>query len=161
MLGVGLFGVTLLGLVMGLGSMPAGLTQPATWVPLLIAAVALVALIRHSEHTEAPALDIRLFGHHTFLLAVLATLAINVFASGLGTVVGQLGSYVLTLTSQTIGFLYLPGTLLVALASVIAGRMVAAHSARPVLVTGLCIVSASGVVLAASASPLMATAAHG
>ena len=103
-------------------------------------------------------MNTKLFARRGFLIAILATVAINIFAAALGTIVGELGSYVLTLSAQTIGLLYLPGTLLVALASVIAGRMVAAHTAQPVIITGLVIVSASGMVLAATASPVMATA---
>ena len=157
-LGVVLFGITLLGLVVGLGAVPNGMTEPATWVPLAVCALALLALLRHSRTIPNPALNTKLFARRGFLIAILATVAINIFAAALGTIVGQLGSYVLTLSAQTIGLLYLPGTLLVALASVIAGRMVAAHTAQPVIITGLVIVSASGMVLAATASPVMATA---
>ena len=157
-LGVSLFGIALLGLVAGLGSLPDGLALPATWVPLLLSTLSGFLLVRHSRRTPRPALDMQLFAQRLFLIAVVGTVAINVFSAGLGTIVGQLGSYVLTLSAQTIGLLYLPGTLLVALGSVIAGRMVSAHTAHPVLVTGLIIVSTSGFVLAATASPVMATA---
>jgi MFS family permease len=74
-------------------------------------------------------------------------------------VIGQLGSYVLGLSAQQIGLLYLPGTALVAAASVWAGRVVADRTARPVLILGLLVVTISGLVLAATASPVMGLAA--
>jgi DHA2 family methylenomycin A resistance protein-like MFS transporter len=115
-------------------------------------------LVLHERRVSQPALNLRLFGHRAFLVAVVATVATNVFSSGLGTVIGQLGGYVLGLSAQSIGLIYLPGTLLVAVASVMAGRAVAKRTARPVLVLGLLIVGLSGFVMAVTASPFMGIA---
>lgn len=158
-LGVGLFGLALLGLVAGIGAAPAGFGHPACWIPLVVSALAIVLLVQHERRVAQPALDLRLFGHRAFLVAVLATIVVNVFSAGLGTIIGQLGSYVLGLSAASIGLLYLPGTVLVAVASVIAGRAVATRTARPVLVLGLLIVGTSGLVMAATASPVMGIAA--
>ncbi len=152
--GVALFGVVLLGLVVGLGAVPAG-WGPRVWLPLIVSGVAGAGLFWRERRAKDPALDLRLFTKGAFLIAVVATVATNIFAAGLGVVVGQLGDYVLGLSAQSIGLLYLPGTLLVALASVLAGRAVAARTARPVLVVGLLFVGVGGLVLAATASPVM------
>ena len=157
--GVVLFGLALLGLVAGIGAAPSGVSNPSCWVPLVISGLAIAMLLWHESRTDQPALDLRLFGHRAFVVAVLATVAINLFAGGLGTVIGQLGSYVLGLSAQQIGLLYLPGTALVAAASVWAGRVVADRTARPVLILGLLVVTISGLVLAATASPVMGLAA--
>lgn len=156
--GVTLFGLALLGLVAGIGAAPAGVRDPRCWLPLVVGGLAMVLLLHHERRTPEPALNLRLFGHRAFLVAVMATVAINMFAAGLGTVIGQLSSYVLGLSAQQIGLLYLPGTVLVAAASVWAGRAVARWSARPVLVLGLLIVTASGLVMAVTASPVMGIA---
>lgn len=156
--GVVLFGLALLGLVAGIGAAPAGVSDPTCWVPMVISGLAIVMLLRHERRTDQPALELRLFGHRAFVVAILATVAINMFAAGLGTVIGQLGSYVLGLSAQQIGLLYLPGTVVVAAASVWAGRVVAHRTARPVLILGLLIVTMSGLVLAATASPMMGLA---
>lgn len=156
--GVGLFGLALLGLVTGIAAAPDGLTHVGCWLPLAVSALAIAALIGHERRAEHPALDLRLFGHRAFLVAVLAIVAANVFAAGLGAVLGQLGGYVLHLSSQSIGLLYLPGTVLVAAASVLAGRTVARRTARPVLVVGLLTITLSAVVMAATASPMMGVA---
>ena len=89
---------------------------------------------------------------------LLAVVTINLLSAGLGTVLGQLGGNVIGLTSQQIGLLYLPGTLVVAVASVVAGHAVARYTARPVLMVGLLAIVASNLVLAFTVSPTMAVA---
>ncbi len=156
-LGVVLFGVALLGLVYGLGGAEMGLTEPQVWVPLSVALLALAVFVHHERRVDQPALDLSLFGSRAFVVAVLAVVTLNFLGAGLGTVLGQFGIYVLQLSSQTIGLLYLPGTLVVAVASIVAGRVVAATTARPVLVVGLSIMGAACLLMAATASITMAT----
>ncbi|AKE90746.1 MULTISPECIES: MFS transporter [Rhodococcus] len=158
-LGVSLFGVALLGLVAGIGAVPDGLTEPRAWVPLSVSVAAAATFVWHERRTPEPALNLSLFGRRAFVLAVLAVLTVNLLAAGLGTVLGQLGDYVLGMSSQAVGLLYLPGTLVIAAASVLAGRMIAAHTARPVLVTGLLVIVLSGLVTAATVAPTMTVAA--
>ncbi len=158
LLGVGLFGVALLGLVSGIGAAPEGLGAPGFWAPLAVSVLATIGLVIHERRVPQPALDLRLFRHRGFQIAVIATVVVNVFSSGLATVIGQLGNYVLDLSPEKIGLLYLPGTLVVAFASVVAGREVATRTARPVLTLGLLIVGASGAVMVATASPWMGIA---
>jgi MFS family permease len=83
--GVVLFGLALLGLVAGIGAAPSGVSNPSCWVPLVISGLAIATLLWHESRTDRPALDLRLFGHRAFVVAVLATVAINLFAGGLGT----------------------------------------------------------------------------
>lgn len=156
-LGVVLFGVALLGLVYGLAGAQNGFTDPQVWVPLSVTVLALAVFVRHERRVAQPALDLSLFRSGPFVVAVLAVVTLNFLGAGLGTVLGQFGTYVLQLPSQTIGLLYLPGTLMVAVASIMAGRVMAATTARPVLVVGLSIMGAAGLVMAATASITMAT----
>lgn len=156
-LGVVLFGVALLGLVYGLGSAENGFTEPQVWVPLSVTVLVLAVFVHHERRVDQPALDLSLFGSRAFVVAVLAVVTLNFLGSGLGTVLGQFGTYVLRLPSQTIGLLYLPGTLMIAVASIVAGRVMAATTARPVLVVGLSIMGLAGLLMAATASITMAT----
>ena len=73
-----------------------------------------------------------------------------------GSVLGQFGGIILGLSAQSIGLVYLPGTVLLAGASLWAGHLVAEYTARPVLITGLLVLVASGLVMAITASPTMA-----
>ncbi|MFZ2176769.1 MAG: MFS transporter [Rhodococcus sp. (in: high G+C Gram-positive bacteria)] len=157
-LGVLLFGVALLGLVAGIGAVPAGVQNPAAWVPLSVCLLSVVAFLRHERRVPEPALDLTLFRDRAFVVAVLAVVTVNLLAAGLGTVLGQLGGTVLRLGAEEIGLLYLPGTLVIAGASILAGRMVAKYSARPVMVTGLLFLVAGGLVMAFTASPVMGIA---
>jgi MFS family permease len=156
-LGVVLFGVALLGLVYGLGGAANGFAEPQVWVPLSVTVLVLAVFVRHERRVVQPALDLSLFRSGAFVVAVLAVVTLNFLGAGLSTVLGQFGTYVLQLPSRTIGLLYLPGTLLVAVASIMAGRVMAATTARPVLVVGLSIMGAAGLVMAATASITMAT----
>lgn len=154
--GVVLIGVTLLGLVVGLAAAQNGVARFATWVPLAISAAAAAAFVRHARRVPEPALDLALFRNAPFRVAVTATLTLNFLMAGLGIVLGQFGSVVLSLSPEAIGLLYLPGTLLVAGAVTLAGRLVKRHTPRPVMITGLLVMAASGLLLAATASPAMA-----
>lgn len=154
--GVVLIGVTLLGLVVGLAAAQNGVARFATWVPLAISAVAAVAFVRHARRVPDPALDLALFGNAPFRVAVTATLTLNFLMAGLGIVLGQFGSVVLSLSPEAIGLLYLPGILLVAGAVTLAGRLIKQLTPRPVMITGLLVMAAGGLLLAATAGPAMA-----
>jgi DHA2 family methylenomycin A resistance protein-like MFS transporter len=158
-LGVALFGVALLGLVAGIGAVPDGITEPRAWVPLSMSIFAVAGFALHERRTPEPALDPAVFTCRALMVTVLlAVVTVNLLAAGLGTVLGQLGGDVVGLSSQQVGLLYLPGTAVIALASVLAGRAVGRFTARPVLITGLLVIVASGLVLAFTASPTMTVA---
>ncbi|MFC9928028.1 hypothetical protein [Streptomyces sp. NPDC127190] len=63
---------------------------------------------------------------------------------------------VLALSPESVGLLYLPGTLLIAGAVTLAGRLVGTYTPRPVMVTGLLVMTGSGLLMAATAGPTMA-----
>ncbi|MEV7130029.1 MFS transporter [Streptomyces sp. NPDC093260] len=154
--GVALIGTALLALVVGLAAAQNGISRPETWVPLVISTVVAVLFVLHERRTAEPALDLALFRCTPFSVALAATLTLNFLAAGLGIVLGQFGSIVLSLSPEAIGLLYLPGTLLIAGAVILAGRLVGKYTPRPVMVTGLLVMAASGLLLAGTASPTMA-----
>lgn len=156
LIGVTMIGITLLALVVGLAAAQNGISRPETWVPLCITAVVAVLFTLHERRTAEPALDLALFRSTPFSVALAATLTLNFLAAGLGLVLGQFGSIVLSLSPEAIGLLYLPGTLLIAGAVILAGRLVGKYTPRPVMVTGLLVMAASGLLLAGTAGPTMA-----
>lgn len=155
-LGVVLFGLALLLIVYGIGALQSGPSSAMAWAPLAVGALALALFLRHELRTPTPALDLRLFTQPAFAVAVGAAVTNNFILGGFGLVLGQLGQYVLALPAQEIGSLYLPGTLLIAAASVLAGPAVAKYTARPILAAGMLIMVVGSVVMATSASPDMA-----
>jgi MFS family permease len=154
--GIVVFGVALVGLVYGIGEIPNGLADPQAWIPLTISIVAFVALLWWEHHQDEPALDLTLFGHPAFVVGALAAAAFGFLAGGYSLVLGQFGTAVLGLSAVAIGLFYLPGTLIFATTSILAGHLIPKYSARLVLVCGLLISAASGMVMATSASPTMA-----
>lgn len=155
-IGVSLFGVALLGLVYGSGAAQNGLGRPQAWVPLVCSGLFGTAFVCYERRVREPALDLALFARPAFAMAALAMLTSSFFVAGFGVVLGQFGSEVLSLSAQAIGLLYLPGSLLVAGASILAGRLVARYTARPVLIMALLVLVSSGLVMAITASPTMA-----
>lgn len=154
--GVALFGAALLAFVHGVGAAQDGISEPQAWLPLVISALAAAAFVRHERRVPEPALDLALFRRPAFTVAVLAALTLNFLSAGFSVVLAQFGSAVLTLPARTIGLLYLPGTLAIAVTGVLTGRLVAKYTARPVLITGLLLLIGSGLLMAATASPSMA-----
>jgi MFS family permease len=155
-LGVALIGLTVLALVVGLAAAQNGVSRPETWVSLVISAVAAVLFVRHARRVPEPALDLALFRSAPFSVALAATLTLNFLIAGLGIVLGQFGSVVLSMSPEAVGLLYLPGTVLIGGAVILAGHLVGKCSPRPVMVTGLLLMAASGFLMAGTASPTMA-----
>ncbi|MGV9933946.1 MFS transporter [Streptomyces olivaceoviridis] len=154
--GVALIGATLLALVVGLAAAQNGIPRPETWVPLVISPVLAVSYVFHAHRCPEPALDLALFRSAPFSVALAATLTLNFLIAGLGIVLGQFGSVVLALSPESIGLLYLPGTLLIAGTVVLAGSLIGRYTPKPVMVTGLLVMAASTLLMAGTAGPVMA-----
>ncbi|AXY50908.1 arabinose ABC transporter permease [Rhodococcus ruber] len=154
--GVVLVGTALLALVIGLAAAQNGILRPQTWLPLAVSVVAAVLFVRHERRTPVPALDLALFGSRAFSVALAATFTLNFLMAGLGIVLGQFGSVVLALSPETVGLLFLPGTLLIAGFVVWSGSLVGRFSPRPVMVVGLLFMAAGGLLMAGTIDPAMA-----
>lgn len=154
--GVILVGMALLALVIGLAAAQNGVFRPETWLPLAVSVVAAVLFVRHEHRTPEPALDLALFGSRPFSVALAAAFTLNFLMAGLGIVLGQFGSVVLALSPETIGLLFLPGTLLIAGFVVLSGSLVGKFSPRPVMVVGLLLMAAGGLLMAGTVNPAMA-----
>ncbi|MEI5011221.1 MFS transporter [Streptomyces sp. PmtA] len=154
--GVSLIGVTLLALVHGVAEAENGISEFQAWLPLVISAVAGVLFVLRERRTPEPVLDLSLFRSGPFAVAALASLTLNFLVAGFSFALGQFGSVILSLPPRTIGLLFLPGTLAIAVAVILAGRLIGKYSPRPVLITGLLIMFAGGLLMAATATPTMA-----
>ncbi|MGW2639489.1 MFS transporter [Streptomyces sp. NPDC001348] len=155
-LGIALLGGALLTLVVGLAAAQNGVSRFETWVPLSVSALVAVLFVLHARRAPEPALDLTLFRSAPFGVALAATLTLNFLIAGFSIVLGQFGSVVLSLSPEAIGLLYLPGTLVIAGAVILAGRLVGKYTPRPVMVTGLLVMAASGLLMAGTAGPTMA-----
>ncbi|GHD94371.1 MFS transporter [Streptomyces naganishii] len=151
-----LVGLALLSLVVGMAAAQNGVTRPQTWVPLLISLTAAVAFVLHERRAPEPAVDLALFRVPAFSVALAAALALNFLGTGFSFSLGQFGAAVLSLPPQAIGLLFLPGTGLVAGSVILAGHLMGRYTPRPVMVTGLLVLTASALVMAGTAGPTMA-----
>lgn len=154
--GVSLVGVALLTLVHGVAEAENGISRLQAWLPLAISALAGVLFVLRERRAPEPVLDLSLFRSGPFAVAALASLTLNFLVAGLSFALGQFGSVILSLSPRTIGLLFLPGTLAIAVAVILAGRLIGKYTPRPVLITGLLVMVAGGLLMAATASPTMA-----
>ncbi|MET8722165.1 MFS transporter [Streptomyces misionensis] len=154
--GVTLIGATLLALVLGLAAAQNGILRPETWAPLVISPVLAAIFVLHARRTLEPAVDLTLFRSAPFKVALAATLTLNFLIAGLGIVLGQFSSVVLSLSPESVGLLYLPGTLLIAGTVILAGSLIGKCGSRPMMINGLVVMAASGLLLAGTAGPAMA-----
>ncbi|PLW71464.1 MFS transporter [Streptomyces sp. SCUT-3] len=153
--GVTLVGLALLAVVIGIATAQNGVLRPQTLVPLAVGAAAAVLFVHHERRTPEPALDLGLFRSRAFSTALAATFTLNFIIGGFGFALGQFGGLVLSLSPQAIGLLFLPGTLLISGAVVLAGKLISKYTPRPVMTTGLLVMTAGGVLMALTASPTM------
>ncbi|AXE26715.1 arabinose ABC transporter permease [Streptomyces globosus] len=154
--GVSLVGLALLTLVHGIAEAENGIIRIEAWLPLVISAIAGVLFVFHERRTPEPVLELSLFRSGAFTVAALSSLTLNFAVAGFSFVLGQFGSVILSLPPRTIGLLFLPGTLLIAGAVILAGRLIEKYAPRPVLITGLLLLVASGLLMAATAETTMA-----
>ncbi len=156
LVGVCLVGFALLTLVYGMAEAQNGISRPQAWLPLALSPAALVLFVLHERRTTQPALNLTLFRSASFTVALLANLTMNFLIAGFSFSLGQFGSVILALPPRTIGLLYLPGTLAITGAVILTGHLVGKYTPRPALITGLMVLAASTLLMAATASPTMA-----
>ncbi|WP_239476827.1 MFS transporter [Nocardia arizonensis] len=154
--GIVLVGTALLALVVGLAAAQKGVSRPPTVLAAVVGAVAAALFVRHERRVAEPAFDLALFRSCGFSVALTANLTLNLLSAGLGIALGQFGSLVLSLSPESIGLLYLPGTLLIAAAVILTGRLIGKYSPRPVMVAGLAVLGMSGLFMAGTVGPTMA-----
>src|SRR5215213_6513009 len=152
--GILLFGLSLLALVYGIGQIQNGLTNPGTWIPLLIGIIALIAFVPWERRQRKPALDLALFLVPAFVIAVLGDAVLNFYSGGFGVLLGQFGTGVLGLSEAAIGLIMIPGALFGAIGSIVAGHLIPKFTSRVIMIVGLFILAASSITMS-FASPTM------
>jgi MFS transporter, DHA2 family, multidrug resistance protein len=152
--GILLFGLSLLGLVYGIGQIQNGLTDPGTWIPLTVGIIALLAFVPWERRQREPALDLTLFLVPAFVVAVLGNMVFNFYNGGFAVLLGQFGTSVLGLSEAAIGVIILPSALFGALGSILAGRLIPKYTNRFVGMAGLLILAAASITMS-FASPTM------
>src|SRR5829696_7566127 len=152
--GILLFGLSLLGLVYGIGQIQNGLTDPGTWIPLTVGIIALLAFVPWERRQREPALDLALFLVPAFVVAILADAVLNFYSGGFGVLLGHFGTGVLGLSEAATGLIILPSALAGAVGSILAGRLIPKYTNRVVMIVGLFILAASSITMS-FASPTM------
>ncbi len=144
--GILLVAAALITVIYGLTELQGGVNAGA----LVLIAVGLalgVAFVRWELHTDAPALDMRIFRSGRFNAALTAGATFN-FLGGGGTIL--FAYYLVTLRGESpelLGLLLIPAMLIASGAAVAAGRAVTRFGERAVLVAGLVILLISMLML--------------
>ncbi|MCB1265036.1 MAG: MFS transporter [Mycobacterium sp.] len=144
--GILLIAAALVTVIYGLTELQGGLNAGALALIALGLGLA-VAFVRWELHTDAPALDMRIFRSARFNAALTAGATFN-FLGGGGTIL--FAYYLVTIRGKSpelLGLLLIPAMLLASAAAVAAGRAAARFGERTVLVAGLVILLVSMVML--------------
>lgn len=133
--GIGAAGLMLVSLVYGLSRLGHG---PAAAVPpLLIGLVAGAFFVWWEQHTDQPALDLRVFRAGPFNAAVITGLAFNFLLAGRVLLLGYYTTVVRGFSPTVLGLLLVLATAVQAPAAVMGGRMMMRTSARTTILCGL------------------------
>ena len=150
------------GLVYGLNEVGPAVTGQTpgwvAWVPLAVAAVALVSFVIRQirlQARDAALLDLRVFRARTFTASILMIVVSMMGLFGTLTLLPLYLGNVLDADPVAIGLAVLPGGLVMGLLGPIVGRVYDKIGPRPILLTGSTIVSTSLWVLALSLSPTL------
>ncbi len=135
------------GVTIGVGNLTsAGLISVQTLLPLGLGVKALVWFSRRQLHLPAPFLDVRVLGNSRCCWAVVSSMLLYGRLISVSTVTHLYQQVVRGLTPSVSGLIMMPGALVTALLSPIAGKCYDKYGPRKVLLTGAILqaVSAAG-----------------
>ncbi len=157
--GVLSFAIAVGTIVFGLSQGPTeGWGDPVTWVPLVVGALALPVFVVLERRAANPMIEFRLFRHANFLASNLSQFLAGMVELGLGFLTPFFLLLVVGVSPATAGIALIPATIPIILAGPLAGKAFDRFGGRWPLVVGFLVLSASGVVLALSASQESAVA---
>ncbi len=137
------------GLIYGLSSIgesASGHVPVPVWIPLLIGSLSLAAFVLRQlalQRTDSALLDLRTFTSRSFSLAVV--LVVVVMAALFGSLI-LLPIYlqqVLMLDTLTVGFMLLPGGVLMGVVAPIVGSLFDKHGPTPLVIPGMVVAAGS------------------
>lgn len=133
--GIGAAGLMMVSLVYGLSRLAHG--PGAAAPPLLIGLAAGVFFVWWEQHTDQPALDLRIFRAGPFNAAVITGLAFNFLLAGRVLLLGYYITVVRGFSPAVLGLLLVLAAAVQAPAAVLGGRMMMRTSARTTILCGL------------------------
>ncbi|KZS75622.1 hypothetical protein A4G29_18145 [Mycobacterium kansasii] len=133
--GIGAAGLMMVSLVYGLSRLAHG--PGAAVPPLLIGLAAGVFFVWWEQHTDQPALDLRIFRAGPFNAAVITGLAFNFLLAGRVLLLGYYTTVVRGFSPTVLGLLLVLAAAVQAPAAVLGGRMMMRTSARTTMLWGL------------------------
>ena len=144
--GIAAVGLALVSLVYGLSRLAHSVA--GAMVPLSIGLAAGIFFIWWEQHTDQPALDLRIFRAGPFNAAIITGCAYNFINGGLVLVVSFYVTEVRGSTPTMVGLLLLLAAVVQGPAAILSGRMLARTSARATFVSGLSVLTLATLVVA-------------
>lgn len=131
------------GLVYGFSSAgeSAGWSNPAVWVALSIGLISLITFIRRQTVLDSPMLSMRPFKSSVFSRAMILMLLLMMLQFSMMLILPLYFQNVTGLSPLETGILMLPGGIVLALTSLIAGRLFDKIGFKPLLITGIVIIT--------------------
>ncbi|PWK15816.1 DHA2 family efflux MFS transporter permease subunit [Tumebacillus permanentifrigoris] len=117
----------------------AGWTSPQVLIPIVVGIIGLALFVWRELTTDEPMLDLRAFGYSVFTLAIIVSSLMYMAMIAAMVLLPIYLQNIRGFTPVESGLLLLPGALMMAVFSPIAGGLMNRIGARPLIVTGLVI----------------------
>ncbi len=122
-----------------------GISDPLTYVSLLVAVIGFPLFAWIELHIEEPLIDLRLFRHLNFLASNLSQMFAGAIELGLGYLLPFFLLLVIGVSPALAGIALIPGTIPIILAGPLAGRVFDKRGGRLPLVAGFSALAVSGI----------------
>lgn len=112
------------GILIGIGNLSSySLLHPLTGLPILVGVISLVLFARKQLVGEKPLVDIRVFGHKAFTVAVILNILLYFVSMGNATLLPIFMQNLRGLSATTYALVTLPGSIATAVVTLLAGRL--------------------------------------
>ncbi len=129
------------GITLGVGNIATyGMTNVFTWLPLVIGVVTAVIFVWRQFSVEAPFLNLRVFKYKEFVLALVASMLLNLALRGAPVLMPLYVQDVLDKSAIVSGLVLLPGALANAIVSPFAGRLYDKIGMKKLFIPGVILV---------------------
>lgn len=145
------------GITLGIGNIDScGVTSVAVWPILLLGGAASVAFAIRQLRLERPFLELRVFGDKSFLQSVITSMAVYFVMMGLSVLLPLFIQTVCGYSATVSGMIRLPGSLVMAVVSLLAGKIYDKIGIRKLFLTGtgVMFLAGLGLMLINAESPL-------
>lgn len=148
------------GITLGIGNLNSGILSPNTYIPLIIGIIGGGLFIYRQLHMEQPFLQLQIFKNFNFTLSVLNSMMLYMIMMGVSIITPLYVQNMLGYSATISGLVTLPGSLIIAFISPLAGKIYDRLGMRMLSIVGSIVIFLSllGMCFVSAETPLIITA---